>query len=192
MTDVPRTQNPILRLRDAGQSVWLDYIRRRMLEDGELERLMAEDALAGMTSNPAIFEQAIGGCDDYDAAIATLAREGRQAQEIYAALTHGPRGLAGGHAARAQRDCLRAARFRRLGRDPCRRALAQSQPARAGHGSGCAGDIAVRRIGPARRVRGQRPAGVTAGVRSLVFAFLSTMLIVASPRPRNRATSRCR
>ncbi|MCC7412757.1 MAG: transaldolase [Gammaproteobacteria bacterium] len=88
MTDVPRTQNPILRLRDAGQSVWLDYIRRRMLEDGELERLIAEDALAGMTSNPAIFEQAIGGSDDYDAAIATLAREGRQAQEIYAALTH--------------------------------------------------------------------------------------------------------
>jgi len=56
------------RLAELGQSVWIDYIRRRMLEDGELERLIAQ-GVRGLTSNPTIFEQAIGESDDYDAAI---------------------------------------------------------------------------------------------------------------------------
>ena len=57
--------NPLLRLRELGQSVWLDYIRRDLFE-GELERLIEEDGLAGMTSNPTIFDGAIGDTDLYD------------------------------------------------------------------------------------------------------------------------------
>jgi transaldolase len=57
--------NPLLRLRELGQSVWLDYIRRDLF-DGELERLIEEDGLAGMTSNPTIFDGAIGDTDLYD------------------------------------------------------------------------------------------------------------------------------
>ena len=53
------TENPLQRLYQAGQSIWLDYIDRAMLNDGRLERLIERDALVGMTSNPTIFEQAI-------------------------------------------------------------------------------------------------------------------------------------
>ncbi len=56
-------------LHDAGQSVWLDFIRRDMLEDGQLATLVT-DGLRGMTSNPTIFQKAIAGTDLYDAAIA--------------------------------------------------------------------------------------------------------------------------
>ena len=64
--------SPTLQLREEGQSLWLDYIRRRLLTGGELQRLIDEDALRGLTSNPAIFEQAIAGSDDYDDQIAAL------------------------------------------------------------------------------------------------------------------------
>lgn len=57
--------NPLLRLRELGQSVWLDYIRRDLFE-GELDRLIEEDGLAGMTSNPTIFDGAISDTDLYD------------------------------------------------------------------------------------------------------------------------------
>ena len=56
-------------LTAAGTSVWLDQMRRGMIEDGELARMVAEDSLRGVTSNPAIFEKAIDGSDDYAAAI---------------------------------------------------------------------------------------------------------------------------
>jgi transaldolase len=62
--------NPLERLGDLGQSVWLDFITRDLLQSGELERLVAEDGLRGMTTNPTIFEQAIAGTTQYDAAIA--------------------------------------------------------------------------------------------------------------------------
>ena len=58
-------RNPLLRLRELGQSIWLDYIRRDLF-DGELDRLIDQDGLAGVTSNPSIFEKAIGGTDLYD------------------------------------------------------------------------------------------------------------------------------
>jgi transaldolase/glucose-6-phosphate isomerase len=68
-----QTSNPLRQLSEKyDQAVWLDYIRRRILEDGELKRLVDEDGLSGVTSNPAIFEKAIGGSDDYDAAIAKM------------------------------------------------------------------------------------------------------------------------
>lgn len=59
-------------LHQEGQSVWLDFIRRDMLGNGELER-MVKDGIRGLTSNPAIFKNAIGGSDDYDEAIKAAA-----------------------------------------------------------------------------------------------------------------------
>ncbi|MCU1261405.1 MAG: talA [Bryobacterales bacterium] len=61
--------NPLKELEHYGQSVWLDYIRRNMFSSGELKRYVEEDGLKGMTSNPAIFEKAITGSDDYAEAL---------------------------------------------------------------------------------------------------------------------------
>lgn len=65
--------NPLLELQRLGQSVWLDYIHRRMLAEGELARLVAHDGVRGVTSNPAIFEKAIASGDDYAAQIVEVA-----------------------------------------------------------------------------------------------------------------------
>jgi len=62
-------KNPLISLQELGQSVWLDYISRSLLTSGELRRLVAEDGVVGLTSNPAIFEKAIAGSKDYDASI---------------------------------------------------------------------------------------------------------------------------
>ena len=70
-------------LTAAGTSVWLDQIRRSMIESGELQRMVEEDSLRGVTSNPAIFEKAILGSPDYDAELESLAREGLSAREVY-------------------------------------------------------------------------------------------------------------
>jgi transaldolase/glucose-6-phosphate isomerase len=65
-------ENPLKMLNRFGQSVWLDYIRRSLISTGELARLIREDGLRGMTSNPAIFEKAIAGSTDYAQALAEL------------------------------------------------------------------------------------------------------------------------
>jgi transaldolase/glucose-6-phosphate isomerase len=70
-------------LTAAGTSVWLDQMRRGMIEDGELQRMVDEDSLRGVTSNPAIFEKAILGSPDYDEDLAAAAREGLSAREVY-------------------------------------------------------------------------------------------------------------
>jgi transaldolase / glucose-6-phosphate isomerase len=70
----------------AGTSIWLDQIRRSMTRGGELERLVREESLRGETSNPAIFEKAILGAEDYDEQIEQLAREGADARAIYQAI----------------------------------------------------------------------------------------------------------
>ena len=70
-------------LTEAGTSVWLDQIRRNLIECGELERLVREDSLRGVTSNPAIFEKAILGSDDYDDHVAELAAKELPAERIY-------------------------------------------------------------------------------------------------------------
>jgi transaldolase len=75
--------NPLQDLHRLGQSVWLDDIRRRWIRDGTLARWIAEDGLAGVTSNPAIFEKAINAGDEYDAEIRTLANGGHSAGQIY-------------------------------------------------------------------------------------------------------------
>jgi transaldolase/glucose-6-phosphate isomerase len=79
--------NPLLKLQEYGQSIWLDYLRRNMLTSGELKKLIDEDGIRGITSNPAIFEKAIGGSDDYTSAIHTLAHEQKSVDEIYRDLT---------------------------------------------------------------------------------------------------------
>lgn len=58
--------NPLRELAEQSQSIWLDYIRRTLMTGGELNRLIEEDGLRGMTSNPTIFEKAIAGSVDYD------------------------------------------------------------------------------------------------------------------------------
>lgn len=63
--------NPLRKAHEIGQSLWLDFIQKSLL-DGELQRLIAEDRIMGLTSNPAIFEQAIAKTDEYDAAIARI------------------------------------------------------------------------------------------------------------------------
>ncbi|HEY1299268.1 MAG TPA: transaldolase, partial [Stellaceae bacterium] len=64
--------NPLRSLNEYGQSVWLDFVSRDLLKSGGLTKLIAEDGLRGVTSNPSIFEKAIGHGDDYDAQIAQL------------------------------------------------------------------------------------------------------------------------
>src|ERR1700733_14080043 len=64
--------NPLIELENDGQGVWLDYIRRDLFSSGELKRLIDEDGLSGMTSNPTIFEKAISGSTDYDAQLRDL------------------------------------------------------------------------------------------------------------------------
>src|SRR5215471_2347969 len=63
--EASKAVNPLKQLQSFGQSIWLDYIRRNLLTSGELQRLIDEDGLRGMTSNPAIFEKAIVGSTDY-------------------------------------------------------------------------------------------------------------------------------
>jgi len=72
-------------LATLGQAVWLDFVRRSYIDAGHLGRLI-DDGLRGVTSNPTIFEQAIGGGADYDADIRRLAAAGRPAPAIYEAL----------------------------------------------------------------------------------------------------------
>lgn len=78
--------SPLKRLPDFGQSPWLDFIQRGLLERGELRRMIDSWGLRGITSNPAIFEQAITQTRDYEGDIERLARLGKNAVEIYEAL----------------------------------------------------------------------------------------------------------
>jgi len=71
--DTAKAVNPLVQLQTFGQSIWLDYIRRDLLKGGELQRLITEDGLRGMTSNPAIFEKAIAGSTQYQDFLDSLA-----------------------------------------------------------------------------------------------------------------------
>ena len=79
-------ENPLVELHAYGQSFWYDNIRRKLLQDGTLQHLIVEDGLRGMTSNPSIFEKAIGGSDDYDAQLRQLVADGADETAIYEAL----------------------------------------------------------------------------------------------------------
>ncbi|MBI1848333.1 MAG: bifunctional transaldolase/phosoglucose isomerase [Candidatus Rokubacteria bacterium] len=76
--------NPLKILQNYGQSVWLDFIRRSLITSGELPRLLDEDGLRGVTSNPAIFEKAIAGSKDYEADLKALERHrDLDAKQVY-------------------------------------------------------------------------------------------------------------
>lgn len=79
--------NPLKQLETLGQSIWLDYIRRDLITSGKLRRLMVEDGLRGMTSNPSIFEKAIADSHEYDEDIRAMALQGQGAETIYETLS---------------------------------------------------------------------------------------------------------
>jgi transaldolase len=78
--------NPLLKLAELGQSVWYDYIRRDLYQGAELKRLIEEDGLRGMTSNPTLFAKAIAETELYDEDIRQLAAKGKSASAIFEAL----------------------------------------------------------------------------------------------------------
>ena len=80
------SESKMQELANFGQSVWLDYIDRPLLETGKLKGLI-DQGLRGMTSNPSIFNNAIGASNDYDEKISELAKQGKSTFEIYDALT---------------------------------------------------------------------------------------------------------
>jgi transaldolase len=69
--------NSLQQLHAAGQSIWLDFLRRGLITGGALERWIREDAVSGVTSNPSIFEKAIGDSTDYDDTIRAIAEKGQ-------------------------------------------------------------------------------------------------------------------
>src|ERR1700756_2334212 len=80
---IPKEANPLRGLSEFGQSVWLDYIRRSLITSGERKRLIVEDGLRGVTSNPAIFEKAIVGSADYESVIERKESAGLDAKGLY-------------------------------------------------------------------------------------------------------------
>jgi transaldolase/glucose-6-phosphate isomerase len=80
---VIKTTNPLVEVLGQGQSIWYDNIRRSLITSGELERMIQEDGLRGVTSNPAIFEKAITGSTDYVDAIGELRGRGLDAKALF-------------------------------------------------------------------------------------------------------------
>ena len=78
--------NPLVELGKAGQSIWYDQMERALLSTGSLSAMIERDDLRGLTSNPTIFEKAIGGSHDYDEALEALARKGADREAVYEAL----------------------------------------------------------------------------------------------------------
>jgi transaldolase len=77
------TTQPLLQLKNAGQSVWMDHLDRGIIQSGELKKMISEQGIAGITSNPAIFQKAISGSEIYNPVIEQGIREGKSPQEIY-------------------------------------------------------------------------------------------------------------
>jgi len=75
--------NKVKQIHDFGQSIWLDFIDRKIIFSGELKKLVEEDGVRGVTSNPAIFEKAISSSADYDADISELAKSDKTNEEIF-------------------------------------------------------------------------------------------------------------
>jgi transaldolase/glucose-6-phosphate isomerase len=82
-TAATQVNERLAKLTQAGVSVWLDQIRRTLITGGELQRLVEEESLRGVTANPSIFEKAILGSDDYDEELEELSRQDLEPQEIY-------------------------------------------------------------------------------------------------------------
>src|SRR5919109_2055817 len=77
------TDSRLHKLSARGQSVWIDYLSRDMLEEGELERMMRDDAVVGVTSNPTIFQKAISQGNRYDEQLKELLEREHDAKEIF-------------------------------------------------------------------------------------------------------------
>jgi transaldolase len=78
--------NPLLQLKDYGQSVWYDTVDREQLNNGLFKRLLDEDGIVGVTSNPTIFQKSISHGHAYDEQMDQLMREGKDTSDIYDAL----------------------------------------------------------------------------------------------------------
>src|SRR4051794_30446511 len=79
--------NPLAALHEHGQAPWLDFLSRKFIADGSLKALVERDGVTGVTSNPSIFEKAIGGSDDYDASLkSVLGRGDRDVMSLYESL----------------------------------------------------------------------------------------------------------
>jgi len=76
-------KNRLLEIHDAGQSIWLDSIDRRMLHDGELDRRIRDDALTGMTSNPTIFQKALASSNAYDEQLVEAEEQGLTSWQLF-------------------------------------------------------------------------------------------------------------
>jgi transaldolase len=79
--------NPLLELQSLGQSIWIDFISRTMSSSGELQRMIEEDGVSGVTSNPSIFEKAITESESYDETIQALTLQGKTTDEVYQLIT---------------------------------------------------------------------------------------------------------
>ena len=75
--------NNLQQIHDLGQSIWLDSFDRKLMDSGELQKLIDEDSLCGITSNPSIFEKAVSSSADYDEDVRKLASEGKNNEEIF-------------------------------------------------------------------------------------------------------------
>jgi transaldolase len=75
--------NKVKQIHEFGQSIWLDFIDRKIINTGDLKKLVEEDGVRGVTSNPAIFEKAISSSSDYDADISTLSKGDKTNEEIF-------------------------------------------------------------------------------------------------------------
>jgi len=76
-------KTPLYQLADLGQSVWIDYLSRDLLQSGKLERMMEEDAVVGVTSNPTIFQKALSSGDAYDEQLREVLEEESDPKEIF-------------------------------------------------------------------------------------------------------------
>ena len=76
-------ENRLKKIHELGQSIWLDFIDRKIMDSGDMQKLITDDGVRGVTSNPAIFEKAFSSSSDYDADIARLAKEGKSNDDIF-------------------------------------------------------------------------------------------------------------
>jgi transaldolase / glucose-6-phosphate isomerase len=82
-----KADHPIRKLQQIGQSIWLDNLSRNLIQSGQLKRLIDEEGVTGITSNPTIFQKAISGSRDYDPSLQSLLKEGvRDPKELFLAL----------------------------------------------------------------------------------------------------------
>src|SRR5215469_1577371 len=80
---MPTSLSPLHRLSALGQSVWVDFLSRDSIRGGHLQKLIDDDAVVGATSNPSIFEKAMGSGDAYDEQIHELAEQGASVEETF-------------------------------------------------------------------------------------------------------------